>query len=58
MGGWSGIWWAAVARSLVILALSRSAAALGWPGTQRAPPAIRRWCSQQDRGRLPADLLA
>jgi hypothetical protein len=32
MGGRSGIWWGAVARSLIMLALLRSAAALGWPG--------------------------
>jgi hypothetical protein len=58
MGGRSGIWWGAVACSLVMPAFSRSAAALvPVPGGSRL--AIMRLCSQQDRRRLlSADLLA
>jgi hypothetical protein len=59
MGGRSGISWGAVARSLVMLAFSRSAAALGWPGAWGQPPGNHAFVQSQDRRRLlSADLLA
>jgi len=58
MGGRSGIWCDAVARNLVMLAFSRSAAALGGPDAWGQPPGNHALVQSQDRRRLPADLLA